>query len=313
MTFGQVLDRIYHLMRTHFLLFCGIAAVPAAAVLLFFAAMMPFMIGIFRMQLAGKAGAQPPMPAWFPLLVLVGELVLILIYALYLPASIYASNQADLGITVTFREAYGAAAGRYGRYLWLMVLCILYLLAPIAAIAALIFAGVALLHHTAGTGAAETCAYFLIPLLVLLYIGMLVYVIFIMLRFALAYPASVEENLPAWTALRRSAQLTRGAKGRIFLVMLVVYAVTYAVNLVCIAVVVALAALCAFGAMLAHVTQGSTAFFILAGLGVLAYLLVIVAAVVFSYAAFSAALAVLYHDQRLRKDGAAPPAPAAAG
>jgi hypothetical protein len=48
------------------------------------------------------------------------------------------------------------------------------------------------------------------------------------------------------------------------------------------------------------------AFFILAGLGVLVGTLALVAATAFSYAAYTTALAVLYHNQRLRKDSPLP-------
>jgi hypothetical protein len=48
--------------------------------------------------------------------------------------------------------------------------------------------------------------------------------------------------------------------------------------------------------------MGSPTFFILAGVGVFAYMLIIGACILLSYAAFTTALAVLYHDQRLRKD-----------
>ena len=135
---------------------------------------------------------------------------------------------------------------------------------------------------------------------------MIVYCILLMLRFAVAFPASVEEGLTAWAALQRSAKLTKKAKGRIFLVLLVVYAVMYAVNLLFMLIFVLLAAIGAGVAMLAHVTQGSPAFFILIGLAVLGYLLVLVACTMFAYAAYSTTLAVLYHDQRLRKDGLLP-------
>jgi membrane-anchored glycerophosphoryl diester phosphodiesterase (GDPDase) len=176
-------------------------------------------------------------------------------------------------------------------------------------IAALIGGGAALMSHGAGVGSGPAYAFFLVPLLVLLYIGILVYSVLIMLRFAVAYPACIEEDLTAWKALQRSASLTSGAKGRIFLVLLVVYAVVYALEIVCILVLVALAAVVAFVAMGAHVTVGSLAFVILVGLGVFAYALVIGVCILLSYAAFTTALAVLYHDQRLRKDILVPAPP----
>ena len=293
MTFGQILDRVYRLIRANFRLFFGIAAIPAATIFVFVA------------QMAGQPTTLPVPPPYFPLIILLGYPIILVVYTLYMPAAAFAATQTDLGVVVSFRQAYGVAWSHFGRYLWLMILCILCVVVPIAAIAALIAVGILTLHHAAGMGAGPAGAFFLVPLLVLLYLGIFIYCVLIMLRLAVAYPACVEEGLTAWAAVRRSAGLTRNAKGRIFLVMLVVYAVTYAVNLVCIAVLVALAALGAMAAMAAHVTVGSPAFFILVGLGVFGYLVVIVVATMLSYAGMTTAVAVLYHDQRLRMDGLA--------
>ncbi len=311
MTFGQILDRVYRLVRAHFRLFFGIAAVPAATIFVFVAAIAGFMVTTLRPHITGNPVTPPILPPWFPLILFLVYPVILLIYALYMPAASFAATQADLGVKVSFRQAYNVAWSRFGRYLWLMILTVLCVIVPIALIGALIAAGALLIHHATGVGSGPACAFFLIPLLVLLYIGILVYSILIMLRLAVAYPACVEEGLSAWAALRRSLKLTRNAMGRIFLVFLVVYAIVYAVELVCILVVVALAAVAAFAAMSAHVTVGSPVFFILVGLGVLAYLLVIVACVLIAYSAFTTAMAVLYHDQRLRKDTLAPTPPPA--
>ena len=84
--------------------------------------------------------------------------------------------------------------------------------------------------------------------------------------------------------------------------MLVVYALTYLVIMVCVLVFCAVGAIVAIVAIMAHVTVGSLAFYILIGLAVLCYFLILIVSCLFSYAAFTTALAVLYHDQRLRKE-----------
>ena len=305
MTSGQILDRIYRLMRANLRLFFGVAAVPSATIFVFLTAMLCFMIPLLGPQMDGQPTTPLAPPPYFPFIVLLGYPITLVVYALYMPAASFATTKTDLGISVSFRQAYVVAWSRFGRYLWLMILCILCVVVPITVIAALIAAGVLILHHAASVGAGPAGAFFLVPLLVLLYLGIFVYCVLIMLRLAVAYPACVEEGLTAWAAVRRSAGLTRNAKGRIFLVMLVVYAVTYAVNLVCILVLFALAAIGTMAAVGAHVTLGSPAFFILAGLGILGYLLVIVAATMLSCAAMTTAMAVLYHDQRLRMDALA--------
>jgi membrane-anchored glycerophosphoryl diester phosphodiesterase (GDPDase) len=305
LTFGQILDRVYRLMRTHLKLFVGIAGVPAAAVFLFMAAVVSFEVKIFGALMAGNPISPPALPPYFVVIFLIGEPLLLLVCALYLPAAVHAAVQADLGATVTFREAYRAAWSRFGRYLWLMILWTLYLIVPIVVVVA-IATPIALMHFARGTASISGFPFFLIPLVALLYLGFIVYSILIMLRFALAFPASVEENLTARAALRRSAQLTRGARGRIFLAILVVYAAVYAVQLVCILVLGVVASLVALGAMLAHVAVGSPAFFTLVGLGVLGYALTIVVTSLLAYSALTTLLAVLYHDQRRRKESSTP-------
>ena len=88
--------------------------------------------------------------------------------------------------------------------------------------------------------------------------------------------------------------------------LLVVYALSYALSLVCMAVLCAVGSLVAFVAILSHVAAGSTAFYVLIGLAVLGYILIMIVTCLLSYAAFTTALAVLYFDQRLRKDGQLP-------
>jgi hypothetical protein len=173
---------------------------------------------------------------------------------------------------------------------------------PLAVIAALAGLVVLLLHNVIGNNGLV----FLIPLLVLLYLAFLVYCVLIMLRFALVFPACVAEDLSAWDSLKRSAKLTQNAKGRIFLALLLVYAITYVVTMVCMLVFFVLGALGALAAVFAHVSEGSPAFYILIGVAVFGYLLVFAVSMLITYSANTTTLAVLYHDQRLRKDGQVP-------
>jgi hypothetical protein len=306
MSFGQILDRIYRLMRAHFRLFFGIAAFPSVVLIAFTAAWMGVIFLTLGPSMGGNSVTPPVFPLHFLWIVWIFYPIFLALYALYLPAACFAATQADLGVALTIRQAYEIAWSRFGRSVWLMILYALYVLVPVFFIAALIGAGVALLRHAAGVGSGPACAFFLGPLLVLLYLGILVYCVLILLRFAVAYPACMEEDLTARASLRRSASLTRGAKGRIFLVLLVVYAVTYGAILAAILVLLTLAGLGALAAVAAHVAGGSPALFLLVGLGALAFLAVLTAATMFSYAAFTTSLAVLYHDQRLRRESPAP-------
>jgi hypothetical protein len=309
MTFGQILDRIYRLMRQNLRLFLSIAAVPSAAIVVVIVPVLAVVFVTLGPQLASKAATPPAAFSLLPLtFVLPAELIVALVFVLYLPAATYVTTHADAGLTATFRDAYSAAWRRFGRYLWLMVLTVLYVLVPIF-VAALAVAVAAFLSSRASAG--SSAPLIMVPLFLVLYLAIFVYSVLITLRFSLAFPASVVEGLGAWPSLQRSASLTKGARGRIFLVLLIVYAVTYIVNLIILAVFFVIGAI-GFGvAVLAHVTQGSSAFYVLIGLAGLCYVLVLVACSMFAYAVYPAALAVIYHDQRRRKDTPLPAPPQA--
>lgn len=132
------------------------------------------------------------------------------------------------------------------------------------------------------------------------------------LRLSLAFPACVEEGLTARAAIKRSFELTLGAKGRIFLVLLVVYALLYAVMLVAELVAMVVFGIVVIAGMVAQVHIAAPWSYI--GLGLLAvfFLAAFLLFTAVTWAAVTASLSVLYHDQRLRIDGpllAAPPAP----
>jgi hypothetical protein len=307
MTFGQILDRIFRLMRVHWRLFLGIALVPTLALIGVIGVPMGCMYLAVSPQIVAKPGVPPHIPVYaFSIFFLVCYPLTLAIFVLYMAAGSYAATQANLGVEVTFKQSYGVAWRQFGRFLWLGVLVALYVLVPTLVVAALIGGGALLIGHGAQRGMGTGALVLLIPAAVLAYIGLLIYCVMIMLRFAVAFPACVAEDLSAGAALRRSAGLTCGGRGRIFLVLLVVYAATYAVNIAGVTAMFFLGAVGGFVAVSAHVTAGSPAFYILIGLAIALYLFVMLIYASFTYAAMNAAIAVLYHDQRLRKDGIAP-------
>jgi hypothetical protein len=303
MTFGQILDRVYRLMRSQLKLFTGIASIMAAAY---------FLIIVLAGAIASVtilAQQQPnPDPATIfriviPVILITLPLVLA-IFAFYLAASIYAALQANVGVKVTFREAYGVAWKRIGRYMWLLFLAYVIAVLPMLVIELVIFAQTGLL--TMNKPAPTPAFFILLPLEVLLLFAAMVYGVIIAMRLSLAFPASLTEDLTARAALRRSGQLTKGAKGRIFLVLLVIYALGYAAEM---AGILILAPIIGVGAVVMaslHVHLVSVAGIAGAALAALCFFAFIFLWMALLYAAFTTALAVLYHDQRLRKEGLAP-------
>jgi hypothetical protein len=303
MTFGQILDHIFRLMRSQFKLFIAIASVPAVAMVL----MMALFFAIAFIPVFSQLPKQPDPEMMFRLMIpsmLLTMPLSLLVFALYMAASIHAALQANLGIPITFREAYGVAWKRIGRYFWLILLIYIIAFLPMLVIELAMFGGMGLL--TAGHTELSPGFFFLIPLEALSILAALVYGVIMAMRLSLAFPTSLAEDLTAWAAIRRSGQLTQGAKGRIFLVMLVIYALGYAAEMVGI---MALGAVIGIGALVmaaCGVQMPSVAGIIgivLASLCFAAFLYLLTALL---WSAFSTAFAVLYHDQRLRKDGLLP-------
>lgn len=305
MTFGQILDRIFRLVRSHFPTLIGIGMLPFGTLLvfeaIFFGALA--LAGAFR-----HPTAQPNIAAMLWIMIPAGLVFIpmaLAIYGLYYGATTYATVQADQGFPVTAGEALRHGWSRLGRYVWLMFLRSLIIALPMLAIVLAAAIGGALIGLTTARNASPAALFFLIPLGILFYLCAIVYVVVMSLRFSLAFPACVQENLSAGQALTRSSELTKGAKGRIFLVLLLIYAISYAFIMVLYVVglfVFAIAALAGAGHMSATAPL-TIVLAVLGGLLFLAFLLVWTATLM---AAYSTAFAVFYRDQRLRKEGPPP-------
>ncbi|HEY1161430.1 MAG TPA: hypothetical protein VGE83_12410 [Terracidiphilus sp.] len=314
MTFGQILDRTYRLMRTNLRLLVGIAAVPSAVLILIVLSMEAViwipMIRQFPKPLPPDVMFRYMTPAIFIPSFTVLTMLIIAVFSLYMAAASYAATRLDLGVKATAREAYGLAWRRTGRHLWLLVLCYVYAALPAILIEIVLLIGAGM--HARGASNAGPEVLFLVFGAFLVFIAAVVYGILMALRLSLAFPACVEERLTAGAAIKRSFQLTRGAKGRIFLVVLVVNAILYAVLLVAELVAMFLVAMGVFIAMAAHPHPVAPWSYIgLGGLGICGFGAIFLFTAL-TWAALTTSLAVLYHDQRLRKDGLLP-APAQAG
>lgn len=314
MTIGQILDRTYRLVRANFRLFVGIAAIPALVSFLTLAAFeAAFMIPMYRQfpkPPDPEALARSFNPATLIPLFLFVSLISLAIFALYLAAAFHAATQANLGLPVTFREAYRVAMNRAGRYLLLLLL--IYAVTFLPAVAIELSAAGAVALSTLGNPNPNPTVFLMIPLGMLLFLAALICGILITLRLSLAFPACVVESLGVIASLKRSNQLTKGAKGRTFVVLLVIYAACYAFTIVLFAVLglLALIFVLAGTALGIHLASplgiaAAVCLGICAFLGFSLYMAL-------SWASFTTALAVIYADQRLHKD-APPPAPSPAG
>jgi hypothetical protein len=239
--------------------------------------------------------------------IIIVMLLNLVIFALYLAASIFAALQTHLGLKTSFSEAYAVAWKRCGRYVWLMFLGYLIALAPVLVAELVIAVPMGLFSMNKATP--SPALFFMIPLGILLFLAAFVYGVIMALRLSLAFPASLAEDLPALAAIRRSGQLTQGAKGRIFLVLLVIYALAYAAEMVIGIVLMVAFGIGALAVAALHIQLASVAGVlgaVVAGLCLFGCCLLWMALI---WAAFSTAFAVIYQDQRLRLEGPQPAAP----
>jgi hypothetical protein len=299
LSFGQILDRVFRLSRQNLKSLLAISIVPGAAYAL--AALAA--VGTIFLYLRPDRGVPQQFShaqiAVMIAVILASTLVTLLVFAVFQPAICHAVLQANRGMPTGFREAYRIAWSRKGRYVWLMILKALFVAGPTYG-AGILIALLAFLGIRTGAGAAPSFLFALIPLLMLVYFVGMLYAAFAMIRLSLATPACVAEDLPAMAAIRRSMRLSRNAKGRIFLIGLVMYAINCAAMMIVEAVAGLIVALGAFFFTLMHlnlvteIVLGS-----IFGVGLLGGVLVLTGAL---WASFSVAFTLVYRDQCLRVD-----------
>jgi hypothetical protein len=291
LTLGEILDRTAQLYRENFLLFAGISAVYAGVLLV----MSLLQIGL---QEALRAAHMAHQLLWLMWTLSGASMLMAFIFA---GAAVAANNRAvgwvHLGEPATIHAAYSSILPRLGRYLWLMTIAAVMVWLPIMLLYIAYFGTVFVFARAKGqTGlvVAPQDSHSMMILLIasivfaLLLIPAIAYTIVMGLRYSLAVPACVVENLKAREAIRRSIQLSKGSRGRIFLLGLLALSVQIGLILV---------------------TQ---LFFIIAGYkhhGVLPAgmraLQQVVAFFTNSFVGpiYATGLTLFYYDQRVRKEG----------
>lgn len=222
-TLGEILDRTAQLYRSRFLLFLGISVIPTGVILA-----LVCVIGlVVAWWSAAGAGSVSTEKGWVLVAVfaiaatLVALPVLLAATSLAMAAMSHAVSRVNLGETTTIRDAYRSVWGKGWRYAGLyLVLALIIGGVPIAAWTVMIFltAIMAALGHAAGAGISVGALVGFVT--VLLLIALVGYVFYMALRLSLAFPACVVEQIGAWAAIKRSSVLSKGTKGRIFVLFL---------------------------------------------------------------------------------------------
>jgi len=319
MTLGQILDRVFRLIQANFRMYLEMALVPVGTMLGGIAILGGLALLLILPHLHGT-----PRPADFLSLLVLLPLAFLLycgmfvIYALYGAAASYAVVKNHLGEPTSSADAWAVARQGAGRYVWLMFLLALILVGPLYVVLGVIGAVFAVIAVSAAhSNPPPPMAFAMFApvamLINLLNLGGQVYMVLMFLRYGLAIPACVMENLPAVESLKRSVTLTRGGRGRFFVAMLVIYAATMVAIVICEMVLLLVAGIAIFAGALMHVTLHSPIllfFFVPAALLVILAILLVLFSL--PYVGYTTVVGVVYCDQRWRLENT-PPTPAPGG
>jgi hypothetical protein len=294
LTLSEILDRTAQLYRSRFLVFLGIAAIPAGIMLMFAAGAFAFVAWVGANARHGTTVAD----------ILVWVFLSILMI-LMVPGSIAAAAMGEAAITdatarfflgesLTIRSAYLAAWSRGWRYIGLLILQGLMILGLpavvfVAAMTTMIAARVS------GFAGNDTSPVFGI-VAVLLFFVLGAFAVWMLLRVCLAFPACVVEQTTAWNALKRCTGLSEGTRARIFLLYLLGLVLNQILAwALTIPIVVALAFIPGLQGQAHAQTLGLVVTFMMYGA------MFVVRAL--TKPVYGIALTLFYFDQRMRKEG----------
>jgi hypothetical protein len=291
---SEILDRTAQIYRSRFPVFFGIAVLPTAMLLLF--ASIAFLL---ILRVAPGAGSSSIMAGVFAsiagaVLFLIALPILLAATAVANAAMSHAAAQVYLGQPINIRGSYRAVWERGWRFIGLFIFETLVVwVAPFAAwsILLLFSAALATLAQSAGIGSGGL--FILSSLLVIA--GLISYGFWMAIRISLAFPAAVVEQIGSWGALRRSALLTQGSRGRILLLFLLGVALNWILSM---AIMLPLAFLVALlpGAQSPQHAQTS-AMFTMAIIYGSAF-----AVQALTRPVYGIALVLFYYDQRIRQE-----------
>jgi hypothetical protein len=226
---GEVLDRTFQLYRSRFALFASLAALPAA---------VEFLSGVLQVLLTTgervmRNGMHVPVatrPILSAIIVLAGYLIYFVCYGITQAATTWAVAEIYLGRPASVRTAWSAATAHWFRYV-LVTLRQYWSIGWWPALSIAMFFAVVGLVPRLGGGAVIAGGIFAF-IFGLQLLASFIYAVYAAIRVSLAIPASVIESLTANPAVRRSMALLTERKGRIFLMWLLVVAMSMIVGVV---------------------------------------------------------------------------------
>lgn len=215
LSLGEILDRTFQLYRSYFLMFVGISSFAAGLDLIW---KLIQTTAVRALQHKVGLVALGAVSSGFTL---VNVLIYIVVSAVAMAATARAVSAIYLGQSTGIALAYRESQSHWSRYVWLFIVAALLAWGPVMLIfMAILVVAVAVPGFSTGTlGALVLPALMGLAMLVFFPFG-----IWMTLRYSLANPACVFEDLPVRAALKRSVLLSKGAmqKLSIFVMLLLV-------------------------------------------------------------------------------------------
>jgi hypothetical protein len=289
MNLGEILDRTFEIYRKRFLLFAGIAALPAAVMLAIHLADNAWVHTNRLIDAADEERESQIFLGWF--LAYGYYHISGFVGLLFHPAWVRAVSRELFGESNSILGSLRFLAARWRTYLWIAFLKMCAQLIVPEALAIGLFFGAYYIFDKLGM----TQNFFpLGAVLLALIAGIFTAFFWIGIALAFAMPAAALEEIGGWKSLRRSWRLTGGSRGRILVAWIMVIA--------CALVLEGVAALLAWWiASLAYTGHLAAGYNRQVHVVVLYFFYAAIAVVVGPL--YPIALTLLYYDQRARKEG----------
>jgi hypothetical protein len=293
-TLGEILDRTAQLYRRNFWLFTGTAAMP---LILAFLLAIPA-LGIFAIPGIAGSGGNPVTlirGVAFVFAFLLFTPVYIALYVFAIACITQAAVTTHRGDKLTIRASLKMVRPRFWTYLWyLIVQSIMAVFVPMI-LAGVVIGPLIYLIAQPGVGTATSVALgFVVFVVGAAAIGVIVW---LLLSYSMGMAVCVVEKKTAWESLMRAMQLSKGTRGCIFVLFLLVMVLSIAVSTI--SYIFAMLA----GAVAAVMGTGSTAAIVAAVVGGVLYAVMSISAQIVLQPISRIALVLFYYDQRIRTEG----------
>jgi hypothetical protein len=224
MSTGEILDRTFSNYRHNFKLFAGIAAIPAAILLV--CKLLFILVGVADSWTPAARGAGAAALAFTIISAVVTTIFYVISLAVSQGATAYAVSAVHLEVPTTIRECYGRIKGRYGRMV--NVIATIYLrVFGMMIIAYLLIILAVFVPSTLGAKGIVLSASIGIVALLGFFVGLFL-AVRLFARYSLAVPACVVEDIKTRPAIKRSIFLSKGSVGKI----LAIYILVVVINMV---------------------------------------------------------------------------------